>query len=60
MMKKIQTLLPGNTEKIKVIMMMGQELLPEKSGKFNQIRKEAGPETAQEMISWATFLVFFF
>ena len=31
-----------------------------KSGKFNQIRKEAGPETAQEMISWATFLAFFF
>ena len=31
-----------------------------KSGKFNQIRKGAGPETAQDMISWATFLAFFF
>lgn len=60
MKEEIQTH-SGNTVKIKVIMMMGQELLPEKkSGKFNQIRKEAGPETAQEMISWATFLAFFF
>lgn len=30
-----------------------------KYGKFNQICKGAGPETAQEMISWAIFLAFF-